>query len=115
MRCADCDCALVGSGGGGGTTLSGTRDGCEIGSGLRRDAGRTTGMSGSLWSAGQYGQRSHDSSMKCPFSHRLSATMTPHSRVVSNGDRVASTKVDDVAVLEEAFVDLLIVYISAVR
>src|SRR6185369_2538853 len=39
----------------------------------------------------------------------------PHSRVVSNGNRVASTKVDDVAVLQEALVDLLIVDISTVR
>src|SRR3954468_7480426 len=103
-------------GGGGGTTLSAGREGCETASGtFNRDAGRTTGMSGSLLSTGQYGQRSHDSSMKCPFSHRLSATMTPHSRVVSNGDRVATTKVDDVAVLQEALVDLLIVDISTVR
>lgn len=39
--------------------------------------GRTTGTSGSASSWGQYGQRSHASSMKCPFSHRLSATH-PH-------------------------------------
>src|SRR5436305_6074040 len=98
--------------GGGEATLTGR----ETGSGtLTRDAGRMTGMSGSLLSTGQYGQRSHDSSMKCPFSHRLSATMTPHSGVVSNGDRVTTTKVDDVAVLQEAFIDLLIVDISTVR
>jgi hypothetical protein len=59
-------------GGGGGATLTGR----GWASARLTRAGRTTGMSGSLLSAGQYGQRSHDSSMKCPFSHRLSATMT---------------------------------------
>src|SRR5260221_13060308 len=44
----------------------------------KRD-GRTIGISASAFSAGQYGQRSHDSSMKCPFSHRLSATRLPSS------------------------------------
>ena len=42
--------------------------------------GRTIGISGSLSCAGQYGQRSHDSSMKCPFSQRLSATMPSLTR-----------------------------------
>ena len=59
--------------------------------------------------------------MKCPLSHRLSATapLAPQSVIEScvkcHRDGVAAAEVNDVAVLQEAFVDLLVVDVGPVR
>src|SRR5207302_9357881 len=102
---------------GGGTAVgrrigsAGTATGRE---GSPKRVGRTTATSDSAFSAGQYGQRSQLSSMKCPFSHRLSATFQA-SRMEGHRNRVAPAEVDDVADFEEPLVGLLVVDVRPVR